>query len=226
MTTALIRYEAARTALAEAHRIDEVKDIRDKAAALEAYARQKNDIEMERWVAEIKLRAFARIGEISKELETAHKVGQGSEVQLPTAGKLKSEVLKSAGISTSTAHRAEKLAENKEAVDAYIARKAEQRAPVKYAEALAAVQEQLGINQELKETMARMEGERSARCRAAEAWRPFEMALLHLSDRVAKASDTSMPGCPHDTAQLMLAQWRAISEFLSIHLEAVCTPTN
>ena len=65
----LVRYEAARSALAEARRVDEAKEIRDQALALQAYARQRNDVEMERWLAEIKLRATVRIGELSAALE-------------------------------------------------------------------------------------------------------------------------------------------------------------
>ena len=148
------------SALAEATRIDEAKDIRDKAEALEAYARQKNDIEMERWVAEIKLRAFTRIGEISRELEKAE--AHVGKICLPDSGKSKAQTLNAAGISTSTAHRAEKLAEHKATVDAYIARKSANHEPVKYAEALAEVREQIGLTQSLNERLARMEGERTA----------------------------------------------------------------
>ena len=59
--SALVRYEQARTALAECARIDEASEIRDKAAALAAYARQRDDRDLEVWVREIHLRACVRI---------------------------------------------------------------------------------------------------------------------------------------------------------------------
>ena len=53
--SALVRYEQARTALAECARIDEASEIRDKASALAAYARQRDDRDLEVWVREIHL---------------------------------------------------------------------------------------------------------------------------------------------------------------------------
>ena len=86
-----------------------------RAPAFEApfsFARQRQDVDLERWVAEIKLRAVVRIGELSRELETAPS-GPGRGVKSrPNGGTpFKAQALKSAGISRSAAHRAEQIAD-------------------------------------------------------------------------------------------------------------------
>lgn len=67
----LIRYEAARQAIAEYKTVDEVKDFRDKAFAVEAYAKQANDYELERDAAIARIRAERRCGELLAEMEKA-----------------------------------------------------------------------------------------------------------------------------------------------------------
>ena len=83
--TNLIRYDVARQALQAASTIDDAKQIKDKVEALRAYARQRNDVQMEAWLSELKLRADRRIGEISSKLDKA-KANQSSSL-IPTSGK-------------------------------------------------------------------------------------------------------------------------------------------
>ena len=67
----MIRYEAARQAIAEYKTVDEVKDFRDKALAIEAYAKQANDYELERDAAIARVRAERRCGELLADMEKA-----------------------------------------------------------------------------------------------------------------------------------------------------------
>ncbi len=62
--SSLIKYEAARYALQQAVSIDDVKDIRDKAAALCEYARQANDTTLLDLVSALEVRAERKVGEM------------------------------------------------------------------------------------------------------------------------------------------------------------------
>lgn len=64
----LIKYDAMCQAIAECHRVDEVKDLRDKAMALELYAKQARNTDAERKASEVRLRAERRTGELLKDL--------------------------------------------------------------------------------------------------------------------------------------------------------------
>jgi len=55
-------------AIVECHRVDEVRDMKDKARALEVYAMQIRNTEAERTACNIRLRAERRLGELLKEL--------------------------------------------------------------------------------------------------------------------------------------------------------------
>lgn len=73
----ILRYDAARQALAEARTIDEVKDWEDKAAAVREYARRANNRDMEIDAAEIRVRAQRRRGELLAEMRATGVLSEG-----------------------------------------------------------------------------------------------------------------------------------------------------
>ncbi len=81
----------------------------------------------ETWAAEIKLRAWRRLGEISRGLAKR----QNQHDALPIIGRAKNEVLAQAGVSVQDANRAEHLSTIKEDVfEQYAAKKKARGEPV------------------------------------------------------------------------------------------------
>jgi len=105
--TELVRYDAACRAIAEAASIDEVKDIRDKAVAMRAYARMAKNFDMEAEAAVIRLRAERRVGEMIEAQKTTVGLNKGAAKK---RGLPDNPRLQDSGIDKNLAHKARTLA--------------------------------------------------------------------------------------------------------------------
>jgi N6-adenosine-specific RNA methylase IME4 len=83
---AILRYDAACRAIAEAKSVDEAKDLADKAEAVRIYARQAKNRQLEIDAAEIRLRAERRLGELLIEHKRTVGLATGTRGQLVGPG--------------------------------------------------------------------------------------------------------------------------------------------
>jgi hypothetical protein len=124
-TAGLVHYSAMCREIQHCARIDEVKNIRDKAMALAVYAKQALNHDAEKKAAEVRLRAEIRAGELLKVME---KAKGGAEPGVGRKGKNGIErpdsipTLPQLGISPDQSSQWQKLAAIPEKVrEAYIA---------------------------------------------------------------------------------------------------------
>lgn len=111
----LTLYEAARFALSEVRRVDEVKTIRNKAVALQAYALQAKDTGMLRDATEIRLRAEHRAGELLAEMPKAKGAegnpgGRGAPIVRSPVETAQPATLAELGVTKTQSSKWQKLA--------------------------------------------------------------------------------------------------------------------
>ena len=117
--SALVRYDEMCRAIEACHAVDEVKDIRDKAMALQHYARQAQDVETERKYIAIRLRAERRTGQLLKEIEKAsagrppkNRSSGTTDFNARSSGATRQpQTLKEMGISKDQSSKWQKLAD-------------------------------------------------------------------------------------------------------------------
>lgn len=110
----LVRYDEMCHAIAECYAVDEVKELHDKALALEIYAKQAMNLEAERQACQVRLRAEQRGGELLAEMKRGGG-GDRKSAEYQTGNRCRSDseyaqALASSGINERTARRWQQLA--------------------------------------------------------------------------------------------------------------------
>lgn len=106
----LVRYDEMCRAIADAHKVDEVKDIRDKARAIELYSRQAKNIDNERWAIEIRNERWAIEIRIRAERRCGQLLAQRERPRGNRHRASHDTTLKDLGISDDQSSRWQKLA--------------------------------------------------------------------------------------------------------------------
>ena len=107
----LVRYDAMCHAIAECRRVDEAKDLRDKARAFEIYARQAQNVEAERQAGEIRLRAERQAGVLLKELKEAGQRALPKDGPSSRDARPDKPTLKDLGVSKTQSSQWQQLAD-------------------------------------------------------------------------------------------------------------------
>lgn len=108
-------YENAKAAIAQYKTVDEVKDFRDKAIAVEAYAKQANDYELEHDAALARVRAERKCGELLRDMEKAKGAqgnpgGQGAKIVRSNDTTAQPKTLSEMGVTKDQSSKWQKLA--------------------------------------------------------------------------------------------------------------------
>jgi hypothetical protein len=109
----LVKYDAMILAIEACHSVDEVKEIRDKARAIEVYAAQALNRDAERQAAEIRIRAERKTGELLKQTkQNGERQDRSQPKKLNVASSdIKPQTLVDLGISRDQSSDWQKLAE-------------------------------------------------------------------------------------------------------------------
>lgn len=112
---AITPYDSMIHQIAECHRVDDVKEIHDKAIAMEEYARRAMNLDAERQCAQIRIRCEKRAAEMMRDLE--RKQGDRTDLTSGSARRKSeyAETLERTKIPDRTARHWQQLADVPEA---------------------------------------------------------------------------------------------------------------